>query len=95
MLVLIFIYMPVTDVAAARGAEASSGTPYSTPSDLWALGVLLYEMLHLRRPFDGMSLQALFQVGAALGGPDGTSHIRHLHCSSQLLLRPGRGMRTA
>ncbi|OEH80351.1 NEK kinase [Cyclospora cayetanensis] len=42
--------------------EVSSGTPYSTPSDLWALGVLLYEVLHLRRPFDGMSIQALFQA---------------------------------
>ncbi|KAL8429106.1 hypothetical protein Efla_003159 [Eimeria flavescens] len=42
--------------------EASSGKRYGTPSDLWALGVLLYEMLHLRRPFDGTNLQALFQA---------------------------------
>lgn len=44
------------------GAEASLGTPYSTPSDLWALGVLVYELLHLRRPFEGVNVQAFFQV---------------------------------
>ena len=43
------------------------------PSDLWALGVLLYELLHLRRPFDGMSLPSLFEVRAALPSPGGVS----------------------
>jgi serine/threonine protein kinase len=37
--------------------------PYGPPSDMWALGVLLYECATRKHPFDGQS-----QVGAASGG---------------------------
>ena len=32
--------------------ELIKGTPYAQPSDVWALGVVLFELLCLKRPFD-------------------------------------------
>ncbi|KEP60172.1 UNVERIFIED_CONTAM: NEK kinase [Hammondia hammondi] len=40
--------------------ELCQGKPYNSSSDLWALGVTMYEMLELRRPFRGDSLHSLF-----------------------------------
>jgi len=39
--------------------ELVRGEQYSTPADLWALGVVLFEILTLRRPFDAPNLAAL------------------------------------
>ena len=36
--------------------ELVSGMPYGRASDVWALGVLLFEMLTLVRPFDGTNM---------------------------------------
>ena len=33
--------------------ELVNGEPYGRPSDAWAVGVLLFEMLSLERPFEG------------------------------------------
>ncbi|CBZ51018.1 putative NEK kinase [Neospora caninum Liverpool] len=40
--------------------ELCQGKPYNASSDAWALGVILFEMLELRRPFGGDSLHSLF-----------------------------------
>ena len=39
--------------------EKVRGLPYSKPADLWALGVVLYEILAFRRPFQSDNLAAL------------------------------------
>jgi len=39
--------------------EKVRGLPYSKPADLWALGVVLYEILACRRPFQADNLAAL------------------------------------
>ncbi|KAL0212615.1 hypothetical protein RCL1_006241 [Eukaryota sp. TZLM3-RCL] len=35
-----------------RAPETFGNTPYSTPVDLWSLGVVLYQLVHNRYPFD-------------------------------------------
>ena len=35
------------------------GKPYNQPSDMWALGVILFELLTLKRPFTGANIGAL------------------------------------
>lgn len=39
--------------------EICTGKPYSTPSDIWALGIILYEMCTLRYPFVGKDIPSL------------------------------------
>lgn len=39
--------------------EMVEGKPYSTKTDIWALGVILYHMTTLKLPFDGNSLPVL------------------------------------
>jgi len=39
--------------------EICDGKPYNNKSDVWSLGVVLYEMLTLKHPFDGRSMQQL------------------------------------
>ena len=40
--------------------EIVSGKPYSAPADVWALGVLAYEMLTLQKPFTAATAHELF-----------------------------------
>merc|ERR1719408_127838 len=37
--------------------ELVEGRPYSQTTDVWSLGVVLYELLALKPPFDGNCLQ--------------------------------------
>ena len=39
--------------------EIIAGKPYNFKSDIWSIGVLLYEMCALKPPFDGTSLHML------------------------------------
>ena len=39
--------------------EIIEGRPYSFKSDVWSLGVMLYEMCALRPPFEGSSMHYL------------------------------------
>jgi serine/threonine protein kinase len=41
--------------------ELCRNQPYNNKSDVWALGVLLYEMCALQHPFDGSSMNQLMQ----------------------------------
>eukprot|EP00039_Didymoeca_costata_P011039 m.151573 g.151573 ORF g.151573 m.151573 type:complete len:771 (+) comp15040_c0_seq9:89-2401(+) len=39
--------------------ELCNGKPYNNKSDIWALGVILYELLMLKYPFDGRNINQL------------------------------------
>lgn len=39
--------------------EVVEQRPYSLPADIWSLGVILYEMMALKKPFTGGSLEML------------------------------------
>ena len=41
--------------------ELVSGSPYGVPADLWSLGVVLFELLTLQRPFVAPNFAALIQ----------------------------------
>lgn len=42
--------------------EVVLGRPYGSKNDVWCLGVVLYETLALRRPFEGANISALAQA---------------------------------
>ena len=46
----------VVSVHAAHGLHGRHAQPYTEKTDVWALGVLLYELAALRLPFLGKSI---------------------------------------
>jgi len=56
--------------------EVCKGCAYDSKADIWAMGVIIYELITLKKPFDGDSIQMVFdkiinQPWDPL--PDGTS----------------------
>lgn len=43
-----------------QSPEICEQKPYSYKSDIWSLGCILYELLCLRLPFEGESVQSVF-----------------------------------
>jgi len=42
---------------ASLAPEIGEGSPYNNRVDMWSLGVILYELMTLRRPFTGMTVR--------------------------------------
>ena len=53
-----------TRSACVRCLEIADGTAYDSKSDVWALGVVLYELMALKHPFtaNGMTVGAAVHV---------------------------------
>lgn len=51
--------MPLPKVAICAFTQVLQSAPYAHPSDLWSLGVIIYELLVLKRPFDGEHLASI------------------------------------
>ena len=41
--------------------EVCMGKPYDSKADVWAVGVILYELIALRKPFDSDSINGVFE----------------------------------
>ena len=75
--------------------ELITGQDYGTSSDVWAVGVVLFEMLALRRPFDGANIVEmanlidkgipLAEARATLDASGHTLELRRLASSAGLL----------
>ena len=42
--------------------EVLSYTPYDSKADMWSLGVIIYELISLQKPFDADSVQEVIDV---------------------------------
>ena len=83
--------------------ELIFGKPYDAASDVWALGVVLFELLALRRPFDGPNIGALvmnisrgsYDEGALAGCEHPATLVRLASRDAMLELDPARRMTLA
>jgi len=37
--------------------EVCMKSPYNAKADIWAMGVIIYEMIHFRKPFNGTCIE--------------------------------------
>ena len=42
--------------------EVCKGQAYDAKADVWAMGVIIYELITLKKPFDGKSIEAVFDM---------------------------------
>lgn len=42
--------------------ELIEGLKYSYPTDIWAIGAILYEICYLRKAFDGNTYQVMNKI---------------------------------
>lgn len=42
--------------------EVCNGSPYDFKADIWAMGVIVYELVTFKKPFDSDKLQSLFNL---------------------------------
>ena len=82
--------------------ELVMGQPYNQPADAWAIGVILYELLTLKRPFTGPNIAALVLKitrcdydRAALGDSPHPPELHSLATSDALLAADPERMATA
>jgi len=69
--------------------EIVESKPYSFKSDIWSLGILLFEMCELRPPFNGRSITELaLQIVRANYSPIGSEYSQELHDLLASLLNP-------
>eukprot|EP00668_Euglena_longa_P011733 GGOE01014148.1.p1 GENE.GGOE01014148.1~~GGOE01014148.1.p1 ORF type:complete len:403 (+),score=123.27 GGOE01014148.1:91-1299(+) len=71
--------------------------PYNTPSDMWAIGVVLYELMSLRMPFNAMDMKGLmYKIMRVLYDPPPLSYSSELRSLvSKLLVKDPRNRLTA
>lgn len=41
--------------------EVCQGKPYDSKADVWAVGVILYELITMKKPFDSDSISGVFE----------------------------------
>jgi serine/threonine protein kinase len=69
----------IVGTACYMSPEQSRGSPLDERSDIWSLGVVLYEMLTGRRPFGGNSLRETFASILAKETPPVRNSTRELN----------------
>lgn len=50
----------VTGTPYNMAPEVVKGCKYGFKADVWSVGIILYELITLKKPFDGVSVDALF-----------------------------------
>lgn len=50
----------VTGTPYNMAPEVCAGKKYDNKADVWSVGIILYELITLKKPFDGASVEALF-----------------------------------
>jgi serine/threonine protein kinase/alpha-tubulin suppressor-like RCC1 family protein len=71
--------------------ELCEGQPYDEACDMWAAGVILFELCTLSRPFDGSSLPALLMTILRCDPPSLTSKMLEVNGLDRLPLGYDRG----
>lgn len=71
--------------------------PYNTPSDMWALGVVLYELMALRMPFNALDMKGLmYKIMRVIYDPPPLSYSSELRVLvGKLLVKDPRARLTA